>query len=375
MMENLDWKYANAAGRWAGFGPYYAMFPVKFAKQVIETMSPQGGRVLDPFCGRGTAPFIAQVMGRLSLGIDLNPAAWVFAKVKTSPECDVELLLKRMAELQKEITPHDRMPENEFQEWAWHSDVLGFLNASRRLLDWRTDQTDRTLMGFMLVHLHAKHGCGLSNQMQASRAMGPDYAVRWWKSRKMEPPRIDPVETLRGKINWRYKHGVVGFGNAAEIKLGDSSEILMKRPKEHFNLLFTSPPYCGVTDYRQDSWIRLWMLNEGPALPDWKKDKRSVRHELYRKMINDVLTKSSKLLIPRGVVWVRTDARDFTKNVTLDAVRKIWPNRKICMRIDVPRRGTQTEHFRNLSGKLGEVDLVIPGKRKLPCSHSDWIQL
>ena len=337
-------------------------------------MSPQGGRVLDPFCGRGTAPFIAQVIGRLSLGIDQYPAAWVFAKVKTSPERDVELLLKRIAGLQKEITPHDRIPENEFQEWAWHSDVLGFLNASRRLLDWRTNKTDRTLMGFILVHLHVKR-CGLSNQMQASRAMGPEYAVRWWKSRKMEPPRIDPVETLRGKINWRYKHGVVGFGDAAEIKLGDSSEILMKRPKEHFNLLFTSPPYCGVTDYRQDSWIRLWMLNEGPALPDWKKDRRSVRQELYRKMINDVLTKSSKLLIPRGVVWIRTDAREFTKNVTLDAVCKIWPNRKIYMRIDVPRLGTQTKHFRNLSGKLGEVDLLIPGKRKLPRSHSDWIQL
>ena len=100
-MTTTAWKYRNAAGRWAGFGRYYAMFPVDFARFVVETMSPKEGSVLDPFCGRGTAPFVAQATGRSSLGIDVNPVAWVFAKVKTSPEPNPEKLLKRLIDLQR----------------------------------------------------------------------------------------------------------------------------------------------------------------------------------------------------------------------------------------------------------------------------------
>ncbi len=366
-------KYGNADGRWAGLGPYYATFPVGFARAVIEAMSPRrGGCVMDPFCGRGTAPFVAQATGRASLGIDLNPVAWVFAKVKTDPEPNVEQQLYRLEEVQKEVSSEDRIAQNEFQEWAWCGEVLGFLNVARRVLDWRESKTDRTLMGFILAHLHANHESGLSNQLQNSRSMGPDYAVRWWKSREMRPPVIDPVSVLSRKVKWRYRHGVVDCRKKALIELGDSSEILATKTSGQFNLLFTSPPYCNVTDYRQDSWIRLWMLKEGPALPDWKKDSRTVRQDSYKKMINDVLTSASRLLTPQGVVWIRTDAREFTKEVTLNAVRKIWPNRKLFMREDIPKCATQTEHFRNLSSGTGEVDLLIPGKRPLPFNCLDW---
>ena len=136
-------KYGNADGRWAGFGPYYATFPISFARAVIETMSPRrGGRVMDPFCGRGTAPFVAQATGRASLGIDLNPAAWVFAKVKTDPETNVKRLLYRLEEVQKEVSAEDQIAQSEFQEWAWCVEVLGFLNAARRVLDGeKTKQT------------------------------------------------------------------------------------------------------------------------------------------------------------------------------------------------------------------------------------------
>ena len=76
------------------------------------------------------------------------------------------------------------------------------------------------------------------------------------------------------------------------------------------------------------------MLKEGPALPDWKKDSRTARRDSYKKMINDVLANASRLLTPRSVVWIRTDAREFTKEVTLNAIRNIWPNRKLFMRND-----------------------------------------
>ena len=371
-MANQEWKYSNAAGRWAGFGPYYAMFPVSFAKEVVATMTAKGGSVLDPFCGRGTAPFVARATGRASLGIDVNPVAWVFSIVKSSPEPDSNKLFQRLHELRSLVLDEDKEPENPFQETAWSRNVLGFLNAARRTLDWRLDKTDRTLMAFILVHLHDRAGDGISNQMQKSRAMGPDYAVRWWKDKKLSPPEVNPYEFFRKRINWRYRYGVIGQDIPAEILLGDSVQVLPGNQARSYSLLFTSPPYFGVTDYRQDSWIRLWMLGEGGSLPDWKKDKSTVRHDLYRQMLHDVFSEASKLLKPQGAVWIRTDARKYTKETTLETIRKIWPGRRLFQRYDRPKKETQTAHFGKKSSKLGEVDFVIPGRRTLPRSSSPW---
>ena len=369
-------KYGNAPGRWAGFGPYYAMFPVQFAKQVVDAMTPECGRVLDPFCGRGTAPFIAQVTGRSALGIDINPVAWVFSKVKTSPESNPRKLLKRLEALRDMVRPIDKKPENEFQGWTWSPNVLGFLNAARRELDWRKNITDRTLMGFILVNLHGRSSDGISNQMQKSRAMGPDYAIRWWKKRYMHPPEIDPYNYFRKRIHWRYIHGIIKRQRNSKILHGDAKQVLSNYKGRKFDLLFTSPPYFGITDYRQDSWIRLWMLNEGPPLPDWKKDPRTSGQASYRHMLNEVFSETRKHLNPRhSVIWIRTDARTFTRNTTLHVIRRFWPNRKLHMKYDRPKSRTQTAHFSNTSSNSGEIDFLIPGRRPLPPSSSPWMRV
>lgn len=369
------WRYSNASGRWAGFGPYYAMFPVNFAREVVGSMTSIGGSVLDPFCGRGTAPFVAQATGRKSLGIDRNPVAWVFSKVKTSPEPSVDRLVNRLVELEREVQPKDKNPENEFQEWAWSADVLGFLNSARRNLDWRASKTDRTLMGFLLVSLHAKIGDGISNQMQKARAMGPLYAVRWWKSRNLRPPELNPIHYIENRIYWRYRHGILNQLRKAEILYGDSSRILAGYHRRKFDLLFTSPPYFSVTDYRQDSWIRLWLLNEGPPLPDWKKDTHISRRESYAQMMETVFTSVKKVLKENSVIWVRTDAREFTKKTTESILRSLWPYRLIYQRFDSPGKDTQTAHFGNSHNRSCEVDFLIPGHKTLPYSLSNWKQM
>ena len=65
-----------------------------------------------------------------------------------------------------------------FFEWAYAPDVLRFLLASRDILRWRDSKVDRTLMAFILIHLHGKRLGSLSNQMRDSKSMAPDYAVR-----------------------------------------------------------------------------------------------------------------------------------------------------------------------------------------------------
>lgn len=355
------WTRSSAEGRWSGFGPYYAMFPVEFARSVVANYCPPGGRILDPFCGRGTVPFVGLATGRESAGCDINPVAWIYAKVKTDTHPDKDAVIRRSIEIGEGILDCDRVPENEFQEWAWCPDVLSYLNAARRLLDWRDSSIDRTLMGFLLVHLHAKLGNGISNQMRQSKAMSPAYSVNWWKKHNMLPPQIDILEYIKRRVEWRYHKGIVATtADKPTLYLEDVRTAFQKLPEDFdADLVFTSPPYCGVTNYRYDNWIRLWLLGEGPALANGDTKQRYANKEHYKQLLEDAFSSCSNRTKDTAIVYVRTDAREFTLQTTISALQKAWPEKNIFFTHDGFKKATQTALFGDSSKKPGEVDLLL----------------
>src|SRR6266700_3770222 len=60
--------------------PYFAMFPEAFAERWINQLTRPGDLILDPFSGRGTTVFQANLMGRRGLACDINPVAFVLSK-------------------------------------------------------------------------------------------------------------------------------------------------------------------------------------------------------------------------------------------------------------------------------------------------------
>jgi len=358
----MDWRPGTAVGRWSTLGPYYAMFPVGFVRTAVEAWCPAGAAVLDPFCGRGTVPYVARATGRESLGIDLNPVAWVFAAAKTDPEPELGAVLRRIAETAAGARPGDAEPENDFQAWAWAPRALAFLRSARRDLDWRGDRTDRTVMAIALAHLHGRGNNGVGNQMPGHRSVSPGYAVRWWASQGMRPPDRDPAAFLAAKARWRYRHGTppAPGGAAAEIALGDAREGLAAAAARgrRFGLLLTSPPYFDVTDYRLNTWIRLWMLG-GPPLPTFEKSHRHADRASYAALLLDTFAAAAAVLDGAAAAWVRTDARPLTRDLTAAALAAALPGRPILARAERPAR-SQTRLLGDAGEKPGEIDLLVP---------------
>lgn len=356
------WPRNTLEGRWCSFGPYYAMFPVSFVKEAIEYFSPINGLVLDPFCGRGTVPFVAQALGRYGIGVETNPVGWLFSNVKTSPYEDPDHLIKRVRELCRGISPEDRKPEHDFQAWAWSKEVLGFLKAARRELDWRENKLDQTLMALILVHLHAKRGEGLSNQLRQSKAMSPEYAVRWWKDKNMRPPSVDVERFFIDKLAWRYKFGVP-HSNNADIFLGDARDKLRENRIGEADFILTSPPYCGITNYRYDNWIRLWMLGD-INYPGGGAGERYQDKEQYGELLYNVFKKSRDILKPNGIAYVRTDSRRFTRDKTIEVLSDLFSEHRMCLKSD-RMNNSQTRLFGDKEEKPGETDiLLLPTKWK-----------
>lgn len=363
--ENLKPGFDTAIGRWAGVGPYYAMFPVDFAFEVVNKYCKKGGHILDPFAGRASSIYAAAALGRKGDGIEINPVAWIYGKAKLSPASQKKVL-KRLEDIEEfcdscNLNENQKLPK--FFSCCFSKRVLKFLLTARNTLDWKNNSVDRTLMAFILIYLHGKKGQALSNQMRQTKSMAPDYSIKWWASKKFVPPKIDPVEFLKQRIVWRYLKGAPSF-NDCHVYFGDSTQILKRKisnNKGRYDLLFTSPPYCGLTNYHYDQWLRLWMLggaNRPTAVKgEWRS--RFSGEAKYKMLLNKVFENCAPLMTKDSVIYIRTYASKVTFNATINALRTAFPHKMIRTVKKPFYKDTQTVLFGDKSRKPGEIDIIL----------------
>lgn len=368
--EKILKGFETAEARWARFGPYYAMFPLEFAFDVVEKYSKKGDYIIDPFAGRCSSIYAGGVLGRNSLGIEINPVGWLYGTVKLQP-AEKDDVINRLFEVYHKRNYFNRAIQRmpEFYRICYCDEVLKFLLAARAHLKWRTNNIDATLMSILLIYLHGKVGEALSNQMRMTKSMGMNYSIQWWKKNKMTiPPEINPCEFIHKKIEWRYEKGKPKITDSAVV-FGDSSHELINIAKYahnnniKFSLLFTSPPYYSITDYHTDQWLRLWLLG-GPENPKSIKDKhkgRFVNKQEYYALIDNVFSLCAKMMKRKSTVYVRTDKREFTFNLTLEILKKHFPHHaiKIVEKPLAEDTKTQTKLFGDKTMKPGEVDIIM----------------
>ncbi len=246
------------------------MFPLEYPNKVLEKHQNESQVVLDPFCGRGTTLFSARRFGFASWGIDSSPVAVAIAKAKLA-SCDFETPLEMAEQLMSESEPSD-IPETPFFRSAYHKATLRDICALREGLLGLEVETDAStiLRAAALGCLHGplpKHieNAGyFSNQMPRTYASKPDYAVRFWKQRNLNPPKIDVLQVLRRKIE-----RLVGLNQKSpcpisHVLFGDAqSEDLFQSVNAAPSIVITSPPYYRMRTYVKDQWLRNWFLG-GP---------------------------------------------------------------------------------------------------------------
>lgn len=361
----------TAEGRWAHFGPYYAMFPLDYAYDIISRYSKEGDIVLDPFAGRFTSAYVGGVLNRHAIGIEINPVGWLFGNTKLHPASMTDVL-NRLKEIYESRNDQGKnvCTMHKFYRMCFCDDVLAFLLNARNVLDWKNNEVDGTLMAFLLVYLHGKRGESLSNQMQITKSMGMRYSMDWWNRKGFTtPPEINALEFMSKRIRWRYATGLPELSKGNKAILGDCTTLIgevgdvLKRRGEHVSLLFTSPPYCGITDYHADQWLRLWLLGgtEKPVLIHDKYRNRFNNREEYEELLQIVFGKCSELMADKSTICVRTDARDFTLNTTKRILKEVFPEYSFHCELDTLKEGSfsQTKLFGNKSSKPAEVDIVL----------------
>jgi len=246
--------------------PYFTMFPASFAERALEGGRP-GDWVLDPFSGRGTTLYIARSMGLNASGVDVSPVAVAYSRAQLA-EASLEKVLALLDELLDHPVPSwDPGDLEAFWTLAYHPETLAdLLRVRAGLLTEKGDAAD-LLRLFILARLHGplnRAQTYLSNQMPRTYAPKPEYAVKFWRSRGLRPPRVDLRQVIRRAAERYLKKSMPKVdGNVA---LGDARTIDYATLGGPYRFIVTSPPYPGMRTYVPDQWLRYWFLGGPPKV-------------------------------------------------------------------------------------------------------------
>ena len=350
--------------------PYFAMFPETFVETWLSRIAKPRDVVLDPFCGRGTTPFQAVLMGYRALATDINPVAYCVTRAKTNAPAP-STLRRRVTQLERRFkasaweAERRRLPV--FFEHAYAPSTARQLLFLRKNFRWKMSNTDCMLAAMTLGALHGesqKSPLYLSNQMPRTISTKPGYSVRFWQGRDLRPPSRDAFAVLRSLIDYRYKSDRPN--KHADVFMSDMRSLPRlpytkpRRPR----VVITSPPYLDITNYEEDQWLRLWFLGHAPH-PTYRKisaDDRHEREDQYWALLADMWRVLGHVLAPAAEIVIRIGAKRIAPARLATGLTETGKlSRRKVRLIGEPEvstiRGRQTRAFRPDSlGCLIEVD-------------------
>jgi len=250
MIENNQNK--NSTYYTHGFHPYPAKFTPQLVNKYFNLFCKRGFTILDPFCGSGTTLVEGVLNGMNSVGIDLNPIAYIISRAKTNlySEKEIESIRSFISEIQPQVNsglfdivsdkPIEKIEIPDFPNRNhWFQENVSY---ELSILKNKIDKIQNTNIKDLLFCAFSKIIVKVSNQ---------DSEVRYTAKNKNHPDGIvfsSFTNTVSNYIQVLSSNEHTISANA-EVYNGDSYDVLKEYSDNHFDFVITSPPYINTFDY------------------------------------------------------------------------------------------------------------------------------
>jgi len=303
---DYSWSFSDKTRKDTAYITHgYHRYPAKFIPQIVsrlaEKYTNEGDLIVDPFGGCGTTLVESKVMGRPSVGVDINPVAVLITKAKITP-IDPRKIEKAFAILKAKLDAYSKdtkvkAPEHErIDYWFKHEEKrkLAFIFAEISKLK------DQDIRDFFY--------CGFSNILKNCSI---------WLQKSNKPTRdlnkkpSDPIPTFYKQIKMMMR------GNARFYELLKEKKYLAIPSQVHctdartipvkdnsVSLIVTSPPYVTSYEYADLHQLTALWLEYTKDLSDFRKrfigtsyhNKKDLilNSELAEKIRNELLKKDKK---------------------------------------------------------------------------------
>jgi len=239
-----------------GYHTYPAKFIPQLAARLIEEFSYENDIVVDPFMGSGTTIIEAMLAKRFGLGVDINPVAYLIAKVKSTPinpfllekeyvklETDLQARMNGKADLFAKYA-HEVVPDNNRIDYWFpqkQKERLGIIFG--RINDIRDDDVRDF---FLIAFSQILKSCSI------------------WLQKSIKPTRdknkipSEPLDTFLRQVKFMLKRNEEFWKMLPEkVRINLESYRLVKcldartLPIDDYSakLIVTSPPYVTSYEY------------------------------------------------------------------------------------------------------------------------------
>lgn len=303
---DYSWSFSDKTRKDTSYITHgYHRYPAKFIPQIVsrlvEKYTKEGDLIVDPFGGCGTTLVESKIMGRHSVGVDINPVAVLITKAKITP-IDPQKIEKAFAILKAKLDIYSKdtkvkAPEHERIDYWFKPEEkrkLAFIFAEISKLK------DQDIRDFFY--------CGFSNILKNCSI---------WLQKSNKPTRdlnkkpSDPIPTFYKQIKMMMR-GNTQFYELLEKKnhleipsqvyCTDARTIPVK--DNSVSLIVTSPPYVTSYEYADLHQLTALWLEYTKDLSDFRKrfigtsyhNKKDLvlNSELAEKIRNGLLRKDKK---------------------------------------------------------------------------------
>lgn len=243
-----------------GLHKYPAKFFPELPRWIIERYSHAGELVLDPFAGSGTTNLEASILGRNSIGIDVDPFSRFIAKAKTTILPTNELshayeIIKQAAESYTETKQINGIPsfpyrDNWFKpfilkELAYLKSSINKLSASRQIKDFFLV----CFSSIIRAVSEADNNCTRTViRKKLEKQVNPYAAINLFIK------RIDKQVANMIELSRLNPNGTVEIPDDADARsmptVGNNT----------IDLALTSPPYLNAVDYPRTHQLEMYWL-------------------------------------------------------------------------------------------------------------------
>ncbi len=268
-----SWSFSDKTRKETAYITHgYHRYPAKFIPQIVsrlaEKYTKEGDLIVDPFGGCGTTLVESKVMGRKSVGVDINPVAVLITKAKITPINPLEIE-KVFISLKLKLDTYDentkvQAPEHERIDYWFKQEEkrkLAFIFAEISKLK------DQDIRDFFY--------CGFSNILKNCSI---------WLQKSNKPTRdqnkqpSDPILTFYKQIKMMMRGNARFYELSKEKKnLEISSQVYCTDARtipikdNSVNLIVTSPPYVTSYEYADLHQLPALWFEYTSDLSDFRK--------------------------------------------------------------------------------------------------------
>lgn len=291
-ISKLEWKFDDYGKQsWGNhihkIAPYVGRIKPSFAHFLIKYVSKKGETILDPFCGIGTIPTEAALMGRPAIGNDLNPYAICISNAKKDNKKKLKDLIKYIENID---IKRDEIDLSVIPDWIREYYNQDTLKEILYTVDFLKQEKEDFLLG-CLVAISQGHRPGHLSKPCAWTLPYKPRPDDLGEYRELKPRLIEKVKRTYKYSFSKMSPLTVHFNDARKLLVEDNSV-------DH---IITSPPYYNTLDYVTSHRLRLAIF--GMYDEEEKKSLKSDLIQHFKSYIEDieiVIKELSRVLKPGG---------------------------------------------------------------------------